>query len=1639
MIYPENIPYMKTVTKRVYLPAGEPVGKGNLIFLFSRSLQESMDIINEKTTFANNNKYKYYYYNRMYVGKIYNKRYRYREFDEQKAIYDTIEEQTNLKRYPTPIGIRVNETRNTYFDLFRYINILESRISNLQPFKRIPIFWRYLNDILTQRYGEFDHKYLLINADQFRNIKGSMKETISNPLFMIYFTLYKRFDLIRNFTNLDIDILIYRRGKVLKINLAKCNEKSYKDFLIQMKRIYSAPFLDIEKIDENKIDEELAKDKIERSIELSVINHDAEPDNSIPLPKIAGIKSIAHISKVAKNSASDEIASAIATKVNKVTEEVKKEFKDATGDSNAVVDTDAAKNIINNKVKNEIEDDKELMEKIYDNLKKDTLPQKSQASTARDELLRSKQKDIMIKDLTLGDIEKIKPEEVKIETVDVSNSVHTTNKNMTNIKFNNFEKSYNEKMLNKDIMGTFLELNSKSIPMFLRDVKIEDSSDRLNYKDTYTFYLEDGNRNRHTIVVDIPKFIEDRFLYIGGNKKLILHQNFFLPIVKTSPSKVQIVSNANKMTIERVDTKSLMGIEILFKAIEKSDGLKSYFTFNNCINDNIGELSVIEIDEFSKFTSEFKKGKVHLIFDIKKARALAESRKIQIPKGMIFIGLENGNPVFINHETGEDDKDRSITSIIISTFSEAELAVYKSIKIPKRLMYTKVTVMAKEVAVMPLICLWEGLTTVLKKSGIKYRLVEKMSEVNVGDPYIKFANCIMIYEKSIYAELLLNGFRLLETSNHDISYFDSQDAYIDYIKKVYGKLNIINALENTHEFMLDHITKETLKDMNLPTDLVELVCYAVKLLSDSQYKYQIDQNLYRVRSNEIIPAILYEKISKAYVLFKNSNGRKKLSVPKDCVIKEVLAQKTVEDVSDLNPMLELERSHTVTSKGWRGINLDRSYTVPNRCYDPSMIGIIGPSTSPDGQVGVQRTLSLEPRLKTVRGYADTTSNLDELKDVNLFSPAELMVPLGVTRDDPTRTGHAIKQSKHVIPVKNASPVLISNGSEETCRFYLSSTFVVNAKQDGVVEEYDEVTKIMIVSYKDGSHQAIDLGSNIVKNGGGGFFLSNTLVTNLKVGDKFKANDCLAWHKDFFSNSKAQGTRFNIGALEKVALMSTYDTYNDSTFITQKLAQDCITEMCFCKQAVLGKNSNIYHIVKVGEHIKVGDPLIHFDESFEESDLNKLLASLGDKEEEKQELLAGSRNTIKSKYSGVIEDIKIYSTVDVEELSPSLGKVVSQYYNKIKRKDKILSKYDKSDSIVKCGILLKDSSDKVEPNKYGVIKGQKVEEGVLIEFYIKHEEPLEVGSKIAMFTGLKNTIGEVIEEGYEPYSFFRPEEEISSVIASNSILKRMVPSVILTCFGNKCIIELKRKLQDIWNNNKGPSRKNTMKNLIYTFFTAFDKSGENTKKYKAIFDPMSDVQFDNFFRQFFNDDKQYLILDIVDYERSIKLEDIERAAKVLNIPLYEYVAMPWITMDKNNIITTKIKVPVGYINIKRTQQTVAKKNGVSTSIDSRSAITGQVSGADKNGRESDLENTMLVSLGLNNTLKELNSARADDLVMKQQMLKSISEKGYVSLSELDDNIENKTTLNTFNTYLLGMGLNSDLVTKGLKLMSTLKKE
>lgn len=308
-----------------------------------------------------------------------------------------------------------------------------------------------------------------------------------------------------------------------------------------------------------------------------------------------------------------------------------------------------------------------------------------------------------------------------------------------------------------------------------------------------------------------------------------------------------------------------------------------------------------------------------------------------------------------------------------------------------------------------------------------------------------------------------------------------------------------------------------------------------------------------------------------------------------------------------------------------------------------------------------------------------------------------------------------------------------------------------------------------------------------------------------------------------------------------------------------------------------------------------------------------------------------------------------------------------------------------------------------------------------------------------FTALKSVIGDVIPEGYEPYSEFRPEEEISSLIGPSAILKRQVPSITITLLGNKVIVELKRALHKIFFDSPDAGKRQRMETLIIKVFDKLDPTKRNSEHYKQSFNSMTDAQFSKFFKQLFANEHAYLVLNICDYEVDLRLDYVEAAAKVLNVPLFERVAFRHYTMDKNNVILSKEPVPVGYAHVKRPQQTVQKKNGLSITADIRSSITGQVTGADKNGRQSDLENNMLTSYGMFNGMKELNGPRADDAVMKQQMYQEINNKGYVSLSELESDTGNKTTLCTVDTYLIGMGLKSDLVTPGLMLKKTIREE
>ena len=232
-----------------------------------------------------------------------------------------------------------------------------------------------------------------------------------------------------------------------------------------------------------------------------------------------------------------------------------------------------------------------------------------------------------------------------------------------------------------------------------------------------------------------------------------------------------------------------------------------------------------------------------------------------------------------------------------------------------------------------------------------------------------------------------------------------------------------------------------------------------------------------------------------------------------------------------------------------------------------------------------------------------------------------------------------------------------------------------------------------------------------------------------------------------------------------------------------------------KQAVLGPNTNVDYMVKVGDKVQSGDELIRFERSFDEDALNVLLLNVGD--EMKEDITMSSKDKIKAKFTGVVEDIKVYTTVDKSQLSPSLRKIVNDYFGKVKSKKEILEKYDKTDSVVKCNMLFTEPTEKVEPDLNGNLKGAKVQDGVLIEFYVKVHDEVGVGDKIVFFSALKSIVGHVIEEGQEAYTLFRPEEGIDAVLSCNSVIARGITSAPKMIMSNKLLVELSRKLKEIY--------------------------------------------------------------------------------------------------------------------------------------------------------------------------------------------------------------------------------------------------
>jgi hypothetical protein len=1106
-------------------------------------------------------------------------------------------------------------------------------------------------------------------------------------------------------------------------------------------------------------------------------------ENNLPIPPEE------QDSMANNNSSTKSIVMAILSKLE--TGKAKIKINSLTGEDGSIDEKELLNRIENAAEKSsdieatmeELENDPEFKELILkmaaeqDNSGKISKQRLDRLENLNKELRQKEINNIKLDDILGPDTDK------ELTSTNLSTRIDTVNEEeWSNLKYMNIENDYD---VNKDIINCITELLTKSsYPVAVRDIKIEDSSTSEDYKDTYTVFCEDSFGKRFQFKFDVPKFKDNKFLIIKGNDKTINGQLLLLPISKTDPDTVQIVSNYNKIFIKRYGQKSDSVTDRLIKTINKTDKIKS--TIGDCtLANNIYDVPYT----YEYLASQYNKLETKDVIVYLNQKEIRTKYNIEkVPQGKIPIAYHKTSKEVIY--SSFPDVPNKILDLLIGDDNELR-ELYNNTTKGKKYIYSRASILNTQIPLAIIICYQIGLTEMLKKANIKYTIKEKLDQSDKkadNADFIRFSDGYIVFECTNSSNLLLNGIKDVTTEIYSIGDIDSKSMWIEILDNYGPRAKLSDGIENFYDCMIDYITLQSLIHYGLPTEFTDILLYANDLLASTQYSNHTNMDAYRYRSNEIVAAYAYKELAYAYNDYKNKikKGFKNatISMKQSAVIDEVLMANTAGDYSYTTPIGELEAINALSTKGHSGMNADRAYKADKRSYDPSMINILACATNFAGNSGIVRQATINMNVDTIRGYIKTTKNRDDMNITSSFSIQEALTPYGVTRNDAMRSAmDFIQTSKHQLPTKISFPSLITNGADQALPYMVTNNFAFKAKKNGTVETITD--DYMIVTYSDGTHDFIDLRNNIRKNSDGGFYITLQLSTELKVGDKFKANDIIAYDK--FSFDHAYGANDNLtysmGLLTKVAIMSTEEGFEDSTIVSEYLSDALTSYIDVKKDVSMDKNAILLDIVKKGDYVQEGDTLLVFQDAYDEEDVNALMKSLSGDVELVSDL---GRFTIKAKANGIISDIKVYRTCEIDELSDSLKKFVTEIEKPIKKIKSAQKKY---------GIDYIYGLESTEALPV-VGKLKNIESGILIEIYLEYEDKLAVGDKIVDYSAVKGVCRTVLEKGKEPTSSYRPDEKIHTILCVASTLARMTGAPIIVGAINKAMIELDRHAKDL---------------------------------------------------------------------------------------------------------------------------------------------------------------------------------------------------------------------------------------------------
>lgn len=596
---------------------------------------------------------------------------------------------------------------------------------------------------------------------------------------------------------------------------------------------------------------------------------------------------------------------------------------------------------------------------------------------------------------------------IKVELDDSVTQLNIKNNlledNLKKEVINNFDKNYINKLLKKDIIGCVSNLERSGV--IIKDYQIEENRSSLGNYEVHKLTIKPLTGKESTVYFRLPIIDSEGEFIASGIKYRMRKTKQPIPLVKVSPTRVALTSNYSKLFIFRTERKTNDPYSYLINYIKNS-----YINNEGFIRKIIPGVKTLNTYHFpntyqvlASHFNEIRTDDITLLLNFKEIENYVSPdvlKDIQ-SKNLTFTGYTKDKHIVVI-----DDMNQfyNYSNDMTSLGTIEELLNIDVTKVPKP--FSVMKVLGDDIPLGICLSYYLGITGLLSVTNTTYKILESNQRYTPtsNELVLKFSDYkLVLNTDTTEKQLIFNGYLFYKDliKQHNLKEFDYKEIYLNVLEFRDSGLIHIKELNLLEELFLDPITIDVLREMQEPIEFLRLLLRANNLLKDFTHPDINDPHYSRIRGYDRVPGLMYRALSESIRDFKiKGRGNSKIELDPYKVWNYITQDSTVKITEDINPILNIKESETVTLSGADGLNKDATPKMLRR-YHKNEIGLTSEATVDSSDVALNTYLSPYAKIKNIRGMI----NKDNIEVTNnpakAFSTSALLVPMS-DRDDAKR-------------------------------------------------------------------------------------------------------------------------------------------------------------------------------------------------------------------------------------------------------------------------------------------------------------------------------------------------------------------------------------------------------------------------------------------------------------------------------------------------------------------------------------------------------------------------------------------------------------------------------------------------------------